>query len=359
MTKEFKVTRLNPHHVPDADRHELPTADELGTLDLLGRMPIPLRRAFKTGVDKTIAQHRKETGNSLKCCCLGGGEWYSPFDTLATESQPERLPGMLVSTIYQDILSPSLLQHYAPNAQSLPMPEMHPACQAAGLVDPLGVFRVFSTIPFVWLIDQRRLKGRQPPRVWADLFDPCWAGEIVFGGWRPHARVPYQDYNAYLLLSLYREYGPTGLEAFAHNVRQLQHNVRTATQTGSNSHEVGTIAVLPWLQAELCPRRDRTSVVWPEDGALVMPIGLMIKAEAERRLAPLMNYLNGPDLGSVLTRNCYPPVNAAIAGAFPDRARLKWLGWEFFHQQDFAAEQQKAAELFFISHSQPEQRACN
>lgn len=352
------MTRFSPRHVPDADRHELPTPDELGSLDLLGRMPIPLRRAFKSGIDKTVVQHRKASDLSLKCCCLGGGEWYSPFDTLATEPDATRLPGMLVSTIYQDILSPSLLHHYAPNTQSRPMPAMHPACIEAGLADPLGVFRVFSAIPFVWLVDQRRLKGRKPPRVWADLFDPCWAGDIVFGGWRPNTQVPYQDFNAYLLLSLFREYGAAGLEAFAANVRQLQHNVRTATQTGSNSREVGTIAILPWLQAELCPRRDRTTVIWPEDGALVMPIGFMIQAEAEQRLSPLLDYLNGPDLGAVLGRNCYPSTHAAMQ-AFPEHARLKWLGWEFFHQQNFTAEQQQAAELFFAYHSVQERRACN
>lgn len=353
------MKRLSVQPIPDAGRHGLPKTDELGALDLLGRMPIPLRRAFKSGLDRCVAQHRKTLGLGLNCCCLGGGEWYSPFDTLADEPNPERLPGLLVSTLYQDILSPSLLQHYAPNANSRPLPEMHPAFAQAGLVDPLGVFRTFSAIPFVWLVDQRRLKGRPAPRVWADLLDPCWAGEIVFGGWRPNARVPYQDYNAYLLLSLHQEYGQAGLEAFAANVRQLQHNVRTATQSGSNSQEVGTIAALPWLQAAMCPRRDRTRVVWPEDGALVMPIGYLIQASAEQRLSSLVDYLNGAELGAVLNRNCYPSVYKELA-LLPAEARFKWLGWDFFHQQDVTQEQQKAAELFFAAHSSAqEQRACS
>lgn len=354
------MNHLYPHLVQDSDRHLLPTVDALGALDLLGRMPIPLRRAFKNGIDQTISTHRRHSGQSLHCCCLGGGEWYSPFDTLATESDPQRLPGMLVSTIYQDILSPRLWQHYAPTAQSTPAPALHPACHAAGLADPQGVFRVFSVIPFVWLVDQRRLKGRKPPRVWEDLFDPCWRNEIVFGGWRPNHHVPYQDYNAYLLLALYHEYGADGVRAFARNVRQLQHNVRTATQSGSNSREVGTIAVLPWLQAELCPRRDRTHVLWPQDGALAMPIGFMLQAAATARLQPLVDYLYGQSLGQVLARNCYPPTTLGITGAFPAAARLKWPGWDYFQRSDFVAEQQHAAELFFTTHLQPvEQCVCN
>nr|WP_246335884.1 ABC transporter substrate-binding protein [Azomonas macrocytogenes] len=267
---------------------------------------------------------------------------------------------MLVSTIYHDVLDPRLLAHYQPDAATRPLPELHPACIEAGIADPLGVFRVFSVIPFVWLVDQRRLKGRPQPRVWSDLLDPCWAGEIVFGGWRPNAQVPYQDYNAYLLLMLYREFGQAGLQAFAANVRHLQHNVRTATQAGSNSRDVGTIAILPWLQAELCPRRERTQVIWPEDGALAMPIGFLAQARAQERLAPLVDYLTGPELGAVLTRNCYPPVNAAAKNAFPAGARLKWPGWEFFRHRDFAAEERLAAELFFAAgHGQQGVQACN
>ncbi|ACO76504.1 hypothetical protein AvCA_02430 [Azotobacter vinelandii CA] len=350
-----------PQHITaDTAYHALPTPDALGGLDLLGRMPIPLRRAFKAGIDQTLAAQRAAGGESLNCCCLGGGEWYSPFDTLATERDPARLPGMLVSTIYQDILSPGLLTHYAPGPDARPLPALHPACAAAGLADPQGVFRVFSVIPFVWLVDKRRLKGRQPPRVWSDLLDPQWAGEIVFGGWRPNPQVPYQDYNAYLLLMLYLEFGQAGLEAFAGNVRHLQHNVRTATQAGSNSQDVGAIAVLPWLQAELCPRRERTAVLWPEDGALAMPIGYLLKPGQERRLAPLVDYLHGARLGAVLARNCYPPTGLATAGAFPPGARLKWPGWEFFRRHDFDAEQRRAVELFFAAgHAQRGLHLCN
>lgn len=355
------MTRSHPQAAPGA-RHgsTLPAAERLGELDLLGRMPIPLRRAFKAGIDQTVAAARAAAGHTLNCCCLGGGEWYSPFDTLATTRDPEQLPGMLVSTIYHDILAPSLLEHYAPATDAPPVPAMQPACVAAGLADPLGVFQVFSAIPFVWLVDQKRLKGRPAPRVWRDLLDPCWHDEIVFGGWRPNPRVPYQDYNGYLLLALQREFGHDGLSAFAANVRHLQHNVRTATQAGSNSRDVGAIAVLPWLQAELCPRRERTAVLWPQDGALVMPIGYMLQAAQRRRLAPLVEYLSGSALGEVLARNCYPPVNAAVAGAFPAGARLKWPGWDYFRSHDVAAEQRAAADFFFAaSNAREAVSACN
>lgn len=332
-----------------------------GGRDFLGRMPIPLRRPFKSGLDKTLAAHRAAGGAALDCCFLSGAEWYRPFDALATAA-PEQLPGMLVSTFYHDILQPELLAHYTPSAGYVPRPA-HPACSAAGLDDPQGIFRTFAVIPFVFLVDEKRLRGRPAPQAWSDLLDPMWADDIVFGGWRPNEQSAYQDYNSYLLLCLHREFGDAGLAAFAANVRHLQHNIRTATQAGSNSRDVGAIAILPWLQAELCPRRERTRVVWPADGALAMPIGYLVKTGQESRVQPLIDYVDGGELGRVLSRNCYPPTRPQMADAFPAGARLKWPGWDYVRQNDMATDSRLAAEVFFAAwyarHAVAEQRACS
>jgi hypothetical protein len=162
--------------------------------------------------------------------------------------------------------------------------------------------------------------------------------------------VPYQDQGSYLLLCLHQAYGAAGLRASAGNVLHLQHNIRTAVRAGSNSAGVGAIAVLPWLQAELCLRRERTRVVWPEDGALAMPIGYMLRPDAEARLQPLVAHLRGPSLARMLARNGYPRTHAAAAEqAFPPGARLRWPGWDFVHGTDLAAASSEASARFFAA----------
>lgn len=358
MTRPPSSPPLSLIQFPEAPARQPPASH---CLDFLGRMPVPLRRAFKAGLDRTTAGHRMASGEQLACCFLSGAEWYRPFDTLSSDPA-STLPGMLVSTFYHDILNPALLAHYTPAGEVTPRPS-HPACATAGLDDPLGIFRTFAVIPFVFLVDEKRLRGRPAPRAWSDLLSPMWADDIVFGGWRPNEQSAYQDYNSYLLLCLHHEFGDAGLTAFAGNVRHLQHNIRTATQAGSNSREVGAIAILPWLQAELCPRRDRTRVVWPEDGALAMPIGYLVRTGEERRLRPLIDFVNGAELGQVLSRNCYPPSWPQPVDAFPASARLKWPGWAHVRQHDMAAASRRAAEVFFAAwhtrHDHQEQRACS
>lgn len=303
----------------------------LDRLDLLARMPIPLRRPFKLALEPVAARH------GLEVCALMGGEWYAPFDALMRAGAGR--PGMVVTP-----WSPEpLCDHLLGTAESiaLPRPDIHPAC--AALLDPLGAFTVFAVIPLVFLVDHEKLGSRPAPCQWSDLLGPAFAGEVVFGGWRPHAGVPFTDYNQFLLLSLAEEFGAEGVRAFAAAVKGLRHNVVSARTAGSGHAEAGAVTVLPWLQAEMAPRRDRVSVIWPEDGAYAMPIGFVADPRQLERLRPLMDVLTGPESGRMLMRNCYPPLNGSVPGA------LKWLGWDRVRAGGLAERVATAGRLFFES----------
>ncbi|MET0388986.1 MAG: ABC transporter substrate-binding protein [Polyangiales bacterium] len=326
-----------------------PTAPVLGQLDVLGRVPVPLRRSFAAGMDRAALAYRAAHGFTLQRCLLHGAEWYRPFDGLAHASDGSALPSMLITTLQQDVLLPDLLAHYRPDPVC-PIEPPPPAAivRAAELLDPEAVFQVFAFVPFVLLVDETRLRGRPAPRTWADLLDPMWAGEVVFGGFRAHDAAPYTEFNSFLLECVQHEFGDEGLVALAHNVKHLQHNVRTATLAGSNSSRVGAIAVLPYMQAQLCPRRDRTRVVWPEDGALAMPIAYLVQPEAAERMQPVIDYLTGDELADVFGRNGYPATGpGSLHAKLADDARLKWPGWDYFRARDMLERTRAAAETFF------------
>jgi ABC-type Fe3+ transport system substrate-binding protein len=332
----------------------------LGQLDVLGRVPVPLRRAFAAGMDSAAELYRDKTGVALKRWLLTGAEWYKPFDGLMRASDASGVPRLLITTLQSDVLDPKLLTYYRPRAGEHPPPMAAAMVRDAGLPDPEGCFRLFGFVPFVWLIDERRLQGRPRPRAWSDLLDPMWQGEIVFGGHRSHEDASYSEYNGFLLDCLHSEFGLAGVRAFAPNVRHLQHNVRTATLSGSNSSRVGTIAILPWMQAELCPRRERIGVVWPEDGALTMPMAYLSQPGAEARLQPIIDYLTGDALAAVLARNCYPSSGPRCSLApLPTGARLKWPGWDYFRHRDMTLISRTTAETFFETwYAAQEAKSC-
>jgi len=326
---------------------------DLGQLDVLGRVPVPLRLAFASGLARSGVNYRAVAGKPLKHLLLKGSEWYRPFDVLARAQLASEVPSMLITTLQQDVMLPQLLAHYTPprgaNVKALSLQRSLPEpLTAAGIFDAQGIFNVFGVVPFVCLVDERRLAGRPLPRTWSDLLDPMWSQEIVFGGHRTSEREPYSEYNGYLLECMHWEFGDAGLRAFAHNVSQLQHTVKIARLFGSNSLNAATIAVLPWLQAQLCPRRKYTRIVWPEDGAWMMPMAYLVQPSAAERLQPVVDYLNGAELAGVLDHNAYPAVGpgAGFAG-LPRGARLKWPGWDYFRDPGMPQRSQHAARVFF------------
>lgn len=309
----------------------------LPDLDLLARMPIPLRRPFKQAAETVARRH------GLRICALMGGEWYAPFDGLTHGEDPR--PAMVVTPWTPEVLCDHLLRTAEPSSAVVPSTDA--ACPE--LIDPLGAFGVFAAIPLVFLVDHARLAERAPPRCWADLLGPDWRGDVVFGGWRPHAGVPFSDYNQFLLLCLLEEFGEDGVRAFAASVKGLQHNVVSARTAGGEGGLGGAVTILPWMQAEMAPRRRRVSVVWPEDGAYAMPIGFVQRPEMAERLRPLLDTLIGAEFGRMLARNCYPPTTGAVAGVFPAGASVKWPGWERVRQGGMAARAAQAGRLFFAS----------
>ncbi len=320
-------------------------APHVPALDFLGRMPVPLRYGFAAGLE-----HAAVAAGGRSICFLMGNEWYAPFDELARTGFNSAFPRMILSPFTRDVLSVPFQQrlraagHRAASAKAV-----HPAVTAAGLVDPAGLFTVFSVIPWVFLIDHRKLGTRPMPRHWEDLLDPVYHDQIVFGGWQRPSDGTYPDCNDFLLLTLYRRFGAAGLRAFAANTRAIMHNTVAARLAGSNSEQGGAISILPWLQADICPRRDRTSVIWPEDGAMTMPIGFSVAAGQRARVQPLLDFICGDAYGAVLARNRYPAVWASLPQGLPPGARLNWLGWDYTRTHDMTEETAIATRIFFTA----------
>ena len=317
--------------------------------DFLGRVPIPLRLAFKAGVDKAVARHRSATGKSLWAQAITGGEWFSPFASVMGSQMASQLPNMLVVTCSAELLNSRWLQFYR-GGNALPLPAYDPKVVAAGLPDPQQIFRLFAIIPFVLLVDERRLaaQGLALPTHWESLLDPCYRRQIVFGGWRPEGATHYEECNRFLLLCLLQAFGPAGIRDFAANVRALWHHVQIARDFAHPAHaDAPAIAILPWAQAGLCPRREHTRIIWPAEGAYTMPLAFMLQPGQAPAMAPLIDYLCGDELGELLWRNGYPPAFASPHGALPEEASLSWPGWQAVRSQDMAAQSDHALETFF------------
>jgi ABC-type Fe3+ transport system substrate-binding protein len=326
--------------------------------DLLGNVPVPLRHRVRDDLAAVAEGLRTEGGAALKCCFPMGQGGRTPFDRLRYIRALDDYPHMLVSAEHGNAFNRRFYErHVASGAFTSGQPATVDPLFAE-MVDPQGVFGVFAVAPFVFLIDHRQLNGLPEPRRWADLKDPIYRDQVVFGGWRRDAASPYTQFNKFFLLCMAKEFGLDGLAKVMANVPSLLHSAQMPRLAGTDSSP-GGIYILPWSLADMCPRRGDTEVIWPEDGAFAYPLWMTIKSAQRQSLAPLVEHFHGTALGRYLNDNRYPALCPALAPSLPAGASLKWLGWDFVRHPATAKLILAATQCFLDSRQfAPELRSC-
>lgn len=332
-----------------------------GPLDLLCEVPVPLRMSFADDLARRVARHCAATGEALSCAVPMGQGGPSPLDRLRLARTPQAFPRMLVSARGGNAFNRRFhAAHVAGGTFASAQPEgVAEVFAAAGLVDPRGWIGVYAVAPFVMLVDHARLGARPLPRRWADLAEPEFRGEVSFGGWRRAGTAPYGALNTFFLLSMLRLLGPARLERLLANVPDLVHSAQMPRIAGTGA-SVAAVYVLPWSLADICPRRGRTTVVWPQDGALAFPLWTTVQAAHRRRVEVLVAHLFGPATADFLDRNRYPALAPGRPPGLPDGTRLLWPGWDYARHRAAAGDLKMVTALFRESRAQAgrEVRRC-
>lgn len=315
--------------------------------DVLGSVPVPLRHMVRDGVASLVADLRHHGGPALKCCFPMGQGGTTPFQRLRYVRDLDAYPDMLVSAEGANLFNRAFHRRFVEGgefcaAQPSGVDEVF---TRAGLVDPKGWIGVYAVAPFVLLVDQDRLGPLPVPRRWADLADPVYAGQVVFGGWRAPGERRYGAVNSFFLHCMAHELGLGGLARILANAPCLLHSAQMPRLAGTDAAP-GGIMVAPLSLADMCPRRHRTQIVWPEDGALAYPLWLTVKRSRRQELAPLVEHFHGPDLAALLNANRYPALCPGQRPPMPAWAKLKWPGWDFVRDPESAAQAKAVRKLF-------------
>jgi ABC-type Fe3+ transport system substrate-binding protein len=94
------------------------------------------------------------------------------------------------------------------------------------------------------------------------------------------------------------------------------------------------VLVMPYFFAKLIQRKDRVTIVWPEDGAIASPVSMLIKRRPSDDLANIGRFFAGSDVAKICARAMFPSHHPAARAHLPQHAPLRWLGWEFIRNED-------------------------
>lgn len=199
------------------------------------------------------------------------------------------------------------------------------------LRDPSGHYSVIGANIEVMVIDNDRIGDRNIPERWSDLIRPEYRDSVTIRG---------QDgfFCETVLLTLFKKIGLSGVRDFAKSVGADGHPAQMVKNAGSPKSRAPPISIMPLFFANLAKNTKNVTIVWPDDGAIVSPVTMIVKKEHRRDLEPLVAFLAGETTGSIFSGESFPSIVAGVTPCVPRDASFDWVGWDYINSHDIGAE---------------------
>jgi ABC-type Fe3+ transport system substrate-binding protein len=218
-----------------------------------------------------------------------------------------------------------------------PASPVHPFFEGLQLHDPKNIFSIYGAMPYILVVNHKRLKERKAPRRIADLIAPEFRSSIA---------VPYSidDITEHLLLSIWKNYGSDGIEALARNVIMTGRAPELIADAIAHKDDGACVYLMTWFFANTVPKRDYLEIVWPQDGALLCPLYAVLKAELSEKQKAAAAFLFGAELGQAMADGWYTHINPDVRYKLPpDKTqRFQWIGWDYIYEKPL---DQRVAEI--------------
>jgi ABC-type Fe3+ transport system substrate-binding protein len=310
-------------------------------LDFLGSIYCPCRERFADAYRRFEARYNAgDDGVKIRGIVPSehrGNEKYFSVTKIKTR---EKFPAVAAASGYLDFFRTGFIENAESGYMrgwfsSLPLPEKtHPLFDGLELRDPKNIFSIYGAMPYILVVNHRRLHGQKVPRSIADLIAPEF-GESV--------GVPYRedDISEHLLLSIWKTYGAAGIKALAHNVAKTGHApeliadiiAHKAADTGEGR---ACVYLMSWFFANTVPKRDYIEVVWPDDGALFCPLYAVAKTGLTEPQKAAAAFLLGAELGQSMADGYFAHINPEVRYRPPPTAvhpRFQWVGWDYIYEK--------------------------
>lgn len=295
-------------------------------LDFLGLMPCPLKIALDQVISEEVLRlkeadipiHYKTVSNAVM--------QDNVFDDFRATDNIDELPDILFAPgisrfFYDDFVDKFVSKGYFQSIEA----ESSREYSEIGLNDPLGQYNIVGFNPLVFLYDGTKEPGLPKPKTWKDLTNPCYEGRIAYRGKDDH------NFCEGVLLSVFKDMGDEGIRALGRSVHSRLHPAEMAKLAGTKKDEAPCISIIPLSFSRMVRKSSQVEIIWPEDGAAVNPLVMLVKKEADQRVRSFAEFLVGSQIQKI-----YEDIGFFMQGSdfstFKEGSTFKWCGWDFLRE---------------------------
>lgn len=300
-------------------------------LNLLALLPCPVKVPFEQAFEEFLATLPPERAGRLACRLEGNANLESEYyRTIGGITSPDELPDIVISPGFNSFYEPPFVSRFIATGLFSSVNTFAGDRHLARLEvsDPNGRYTMLAMNLLVPVADLKRLGDRPVPRRWSDLLLPVYDDSLAIRGHKDGT------FCETLLMTIFKDAGEDGLRALGRNVRFGWHPSQMVKAALGSSPDAPAISVMPLFFARNLQGRDDMKIVWPEDGALISPVTMLVKTDKREELADLLGFLTGRQVSAIFADAFFPALHPEVDNRLPEDASFKWIGWDYLVEND-------------------------
>ena len=303
--------------------------EESNPLHFLAMLPCPVKVSLEKQFSIFIKAFKESGKGSLTHCMVSNANNHlSFFDYVRCYEHIDELPDVVIVSGFNGFYYKSFMQRFKHQRLFTDTDSYSEETDGFGLQDPDKQYKIIAFNPAIMLVDLELLGTTQAPKKWEDILEPEFSNSVAVSG---------NDTTYYcegLLLNFYKSFGIEGVRKLGRSIQAARHPAEMVKLMGSKKINAPTVSIIPYFFTKMVKKKDSIVVVWPEDGAIVNPITMLVKKAALNKVNPIASFMAGKLVGKIFAGTDLPSANPHVANKTPNGARYKWLGWDFIRDND-------------------------
>ncbi|MRY42916.1 iron ABC transporter substrate-binding protein, partial [Parabacteroides distasonis] len=260
--------------------------------DVLGLLPCPIKVPIEIGFDEMI--NNLESECDFKYLVEGNANYEVMWmDESSYIPKKEELPKIIISagvnSFYRkDFRAKAIEEKYFKEIKSIEDGKLI----ENDFSDPKGNYYIMALNHLVMAVDLTKLNNRNIPTSWGELLNSSFKKEVAIRGKRG-------KYCETTLLAIYKDYGMEGIMKLKELVGFGGHPAEMVKNAGKGIENSPTISVIPYFYARLLKNNKNVKIVWPEEGAIVSPVTLLVQNDISNMLENVVSYFTSEQVRNI------------------------------------------------------------
>jgi ABC-type Fe3+ transport system substrate-binding protein len=341
---EQNVPLYNYHLTTSEKGFELRTNDDINTgvkkPYFISIVPKIFQKNFQKLFLNTFPSYTESNNNEV---VFFNGSIYADnilYDYIDTIDSTEQLPDILFTndfnSVYHRCFMDSFLNY---NNFENPYLPMNTSLAESKAKQHSQLLNILAYDALVMVIRRPNYNSMPIPREWYELLNPKLNNKIIVPG--------YQDFFCNTLyFHFVKDFGYQAIEHLAKNSCVMIHPEKMVEMINSGIMSEVSVFVMPYSYVRKIENKIDYKVIIPDDGAIAIPIQMMVKKGAYEKYPEIIDFLTGEELGAEFEKCGFFSTSIRHKNPNPIQ-KMNWIGWEFLEGSDIKEVKENIRKIIF------------